>query len=190
MLISRNKRQFFIRRENEFHRIILVHQNGRRFIVFYTNMVVVTSCENDYKVLQVFKTIIHNFHKDYNAPCLPSANPSPPPQKKTDPWLLFSFCPGFYSHPKRNRRQCLCKRLGDKQGAYRLCENDEWQIKGKGDHWDFLGCNNDPRYPHSKQQWSKARRNSIWSGPWPLLYFIICLAPWNTTWHCLYPINP
>ena len=29
------------------HRIIFVHKHGRRFIVLYTNMAAVTSCEND-----------------------------------------------------------------------------------------------------------------------------------------------
>ena len=29
------------------HRIFFVHKHGRRFIVLYTNMAAVTSCEND-----------------------------------------------------------------------------------------------------------------------------------------------
>ena len=32
--------------ESNSHRIGLVHQHGRRFIVLYTNMAAVTSCEN------------------------------------------------------------------------------------------------------------------------------------------------
>ena len=49
------------------------------------------------------------FTYDHNAPCLP-------PQKNfTKP--LFPISPGYYSLPKRNRRQWLCKILGGKQGA-------------------------------------------------------------------------
>ena len=41
------KESFYIRKEFNSHRIGLVNQNGRRFIVWYTNMAAVTSCEND-----------------------------------------------------------------------------------------------------------------------------------------------
>ena len=37
--------------------------------------------------------------------------PSPPPEKKIA-YPLFFISPGYYSCPKRNWKQCLCKRLG------------------------------------------------------------------------------
>ena len=47
--------------------------------------------------------------------------------------LLFPISPGYYSSPKRNRKQCVCKLLvaggGVKKGVnkvhYGICENDE-----------------------------------------------------------------
>ena len=42
----------------------------------------------------------HYFHIDYNAPCFPPPNFAQP---------LFPNSPGYYNHPKRNRKQLLCK---------------------------------------------------------------------------------
>ena len=48
--------------------------------------------------------------------------------------LLFPISPGYYSSPKRNRKQCVCKLLvggvgGGGEGVnkvhYGICENDE-----------------------------------------------------------------
>ena len=41
------KESFSIWKEFSSHRIFFVHKHGRRFIVLYTNMATVTSCEND-----------------------------------------------------------------------------------------------------------------------------------------------
>ena len=45
--------------------------------------------------------------------CLP---PPPPPTKKNLPQPLFFISPGYYSLPKRNWKQCLCKIFGDGGG--------------------------------------------------------------------------
>ena len=46
--------------------------------------------------------------------------------------LLFRISPSYYSSPKRNRKQCVCKLLvggGGGEGVnkvhYGICENDE-----------------------------------------------------------------
>ena len=43
--------------------------------------------------------------------------------------LLFRISPGYYSSPKRNREQCVCKLLVGGEGVnkvhYGICENDE-----------------------------------------------------------------
>ena len=45
--------------------------------------------------------------------------------------LLFPISPGYYSSPKRNRKQCVCKLLVGEGGGgvnkvhYGICENDE-----------------------------------------------------------------
>ena len=41
------KESFNMWKEFNSHRIFYVHKNGRRFIVLYTNMAAVKSCEND-----------------------------------------------------------------------------------------------------------------------------------------------
>ena len=47
MQISWNKRRFLHEKGSNPHRIFLVQQHGRCFIVLYTNMAAVTSCKND-----------------------------------------------------------------------------------------------------------------------------------------------
>ena len=41
------KESFNMSKEFNSHRIFFIHKHGRRFIVLYTNMAVVMSCEND-----------------------------------------------------------------------------------------------------------------------------------------------
>ena len=48
--------------------------------------------------ISVIEYLIHHFHTDHDASCFP-------------------ISPGYYSRPKTNRRQWLCKILGGKQGA-------------------------------------------------------------------------
>ena len=50
----------------------------------------------------------HYCHIDHNAPCFPPQNFAYP---------LSPNYPGYYSRPKRNRKQWLCKVLGGKQGT-------------------------------------------------------------------------
>ena len=49
-------------------------------------------------IVSVIQYLIHHFNIDHDASCFP-------------------FSPGYYSRPKTNRRQWLCKILGGKQGA-------------------------------------------------------------------------
>ena len=74
---------------------------------------------------KIRKSQIHLFHIDHNIPCLPT--PPPPPKKKNFAYSLFPIFPGYYSHPKRNQRQWLCKIWGGgvKEVHYTLYENGE-----------------------------------------------------------------
>ena len=59
------------------------------------------------------KPIIRQLQISHNAPYLPP--PPPPPQKNLPNRFLFFFIsPGYYSRPKRNGKQCLCKILEGK----------------------------------------------------------------------------
>ena len=52
--------------------------------------------------------------------------PPPPHSPPLKFCITLSISPGYYSRPKRNWKQCLCKILGSKQGA--LQEMGKWCI--------------------------------------------------------------
>ena len=64
------------------------------------------------------KWLIHYFHRDHNALSLPTRSLH----------KLFPISLGYYSHPKGNRKQWLCKVLGINKVHYGLCENGEWYV--------------------------------------------------------------
>ena len=131
MIISRNKRQFFRCRENS--------STG---LSWYTKMAAVSLfCTPICPLWRHVKTTIKYFklsrqkfsiftktimHLVHLPPTQPQQHPPPPPPPKKNPWPLFSISLRYYSHLKRYRKQCLCKRLGINKVHYRLCENDEW----------------------------------------------------------------
>ena len=45
--ISSNKRKFLLEKKVQSPQDFSIHQHGRRFIVLYTSMAAVTSCDND-----------------------------------------------------------------------------------------------------------------------------------------------
>ena len=85
------------------------------------------ACANSSSYLSLWKTrfaeagtceVKRHFHISYNAPYLPP---------KILHNLCFSFLLGYYSRPKRNWKQCLCKILGGKEGA--LWKMWKWRIR-------------------------------------------------------------
>ena len=56
------KESFNMWKEFNSHRIFFVHKHGRRVIVLYTNMAVVTSCENDLLKLRLEPSVTWSHH--------------------------------------------------------------------------------------------------------------------------------
>ena len=70
------------------------------------------------RVFGTRKWLIHHFHRDHNALSLLTRSLH----------TLFPISLGYYSRPKRNRKQWLWKVLGINKVHYGLRENGEWYV--------------------------------------------------------------
>ena len=110
--------------------------------------------------------VIHHFHVDHNAPCLP---PPPPPPNFAQPLSSISLGTTVLI-PRRNLKQWLCKcfflggGVGVNKVLYGLCENGElWSFWTLWSLWSLLStCS-------SWLSWS------FWSS-----WLIIVVFPWSS----------
>ena len=89
----------------------------------------------------------------------------PPPQKKKNTHPLFSISHWYYSRPKRNGRQWLCKIFEGKQGA--LWSRRKWSILSN--YWTRLKAevdDNTLRDLHTSSHDTKAEFNNRFAIHW------------------------